>query len=277
MTVRLQKDAEALIRGIVNCYNNQVDRFADDSESIAKELREFIKTEASFRNIPMALLRDLNYLIDFSKTFPFSEDLWAQVFNDSAMLESTDKKNKKLKESESTDSANKYLNSISNIGANQGAFDAALNAYVAGTLGITDEAELDISTTDDAILDDAATYVASMDFDNTGYEDAILEAYYAGVREHAESASENKWGFEIVEYDDIGRPHLLLDGWGHEFVVDGLASAYNNRAEWEEDVLEALDDPEFVEYDPNYLDDLFNYQDSLAKSFYGHGLIAPSV
>lgn len=89
--------------------------------------------------------------------------------------------------------------------------------------------------------------------------------------------SSNKYEFEISEMDGYAEyPMFMTDAWGHEFDISGLDKPYATYEEWEEDVTEAIDDPEFVEGNADYLNELYDYQDRLCNKYYGTDLIANS-
>ena len=68
------------------------------------------------------------------------------------------------------------------------------------------------------------------------------------------------YGFLCKDYDPdmTGEPSILItDAWGHELIATGRT--YGSYQEWYEDVMEAIDDDEFV--DESYLNSLMEYEE----------------
>lgn len=87
----------------------------------------------------------------------------------------------------------------------------------------------------------------------------------------------NRYGFDISEMDgNAEHPIYMTDECGHEFDIRSLDKPYATYEEWEEDVTEAVGDPEFLDENSDYLDELYDYQHRLCNQYYRTDLIANS-
>lgn len=93
--------------------------------------------------------------------------------------------------------------------------------------------------------------------------------------ESSRKITSSKYEFEIHDMDGYAEyPMTMTDAWDHVFDVSGIDTPYPSYDAWKEDVLEAIDDDEFV--NDEYLGELYDYQNDLCNKYYGHDLIANS-
>ena len=87
---------------------------------------------------------------------------------------------------------------------------------------------------------------------------------------------ENDNGFYVETYnngtDEL--PYSMEDGYGHHFNLLDIGQPYPSYEDWENDVKEAINDEEFLTEHPNYLNDLYEFQDKIHRQYYGTDLIA---
>lgn len=112
-------------------------------------------------------------------------------------------------------------------------------------------------------------------------QEAIDEGWVFESLHHIKSSrkitSSNKYEFEIHDMDGYAEyPMTMTDAWGHEFDVSDFDKPYDSYEYWKDDVLQAIDDDEFVDGNEDYLDELYDYQNELCREYYGHNLIRSS-
>jgi len=97
------------------------------------------------------------------------------------------------------------------------------------------------------------------------------------VKSSRKITSSNKYEFEIHDMDGYAEyPMTMTDAWGHVFDVSDFDKPYDSYEYWKDDVLQAIDDDEFVDGNEDYLDELYDYQNELCREYYGHNLIRSS-
>ena len=96
---------------------------------------------------------------------------------------------------------------------------------------------------------------------------------------------DNDYGFTVTTVSEDGKPVAMEDGFGHTFNLLDIGQPYPTYEDWENDVKdcfnpELIDLPEedenFLEENPDYLNELYDFQDKIHRQYYGTDLIANS-